>query len=183
MRSTSCSYHLFHNKTPLWLPAWPHLFPKSSDIILLVDNGLHQFKVNMVIITVKLNHSLVTYQITFIVTSPQHMCLVSEILKSMHQTVQKQFTYRQYILTNDSVQYTHTYTQYTQCTFTFMHLADAFIQSDLQCIQFINVFISMCILLDILTVINTHNTPYEHILHYVHIYIHTIICEGAKDYT
>ncbi len=169
MRSTSCSYHLFHNKTPLWLPAWPHLFPKSSDIILSVDNGLHQFKVNMVIITVKLNHSLVTYQITFIVTSPQHMCLVSEILKSMHQTVQKLFTYRQYILTNDSVQYTHTYTQYTQCTFTFMHLADAFIQSDLQCIQVIHLFISMCILLDILTVINTHNTPYVHIM-YIYIY-------------
>ncbi len=29
--------------TLLWLPAWPHLFPKSSDIILSVDNGLHQF--------------------------------------------------------------------------------------------------------------------------------------------
>ncbi len=31
-------------------------------------------------------------------------------------------------------------------TFTFMHLADAFIQSDLQCIQAIHVFISMCVL-------------------------------------
>lgn len=60
MRNTSCSYHLFHNKTPLWLPAWPYLCPKSGDIILSVDNGLHQFTVNMVIITVKLNHSLVT---------------------------------------------------------------------------------------------------------------------------
>ncbi len=28
-------------------------------------------------------------------------------------------------------------------TFTFMHLADAFIQSDLQCIQAIHFFISM----------------------------------------
>ncbi len=30
-------------------------------------------------------------------------------------------------------------------TFTFMHLADAFIQSDLQCIQTIHVFVSMCV--------------------------------------
>ncbi len=30
------------------------------------------------------------------------------------------------------------------CTFTFMHLADAFIQSDLQCIQAIHFFI-MCV--------------------------------------
>ncbi len=30
-------------------------------------------------------------------------------------------------------------------TFTFMHLADAFIQSDLQCIQAIHFFISMCV--------------------------------------
>ncbi len=28
------------------------------------------------------------------------------------------------------------------------------------------------VLLDILTVINTHYTPYVHILHYVHIYTH-----------
>ncbi len=47
--------------------------------------------------------------------------LVSEILESVLQTVQKLFTYRQYILTvqtytDDNVQNTHTYTQYTQCT-------------------------------------------------------------------
>ncbi len=30
------------------------------------------------------------------------------------------------------------------CTFTFMHLADAFIQSDLQCIQAIHIFVSTC---------------------------------------
>ncbi len=29
--------------------------------------------------------------------------------------------------------------------FTFMHLADAFIQSDLQCIQAIHFFVSMCV--------------------------------------
>ncbi len=44
--------------------------------------------------------------------------LVSEILKSVLQKVQKkqQFTYGQYILTDcteDNVQNTHTYTQYT----------------------------------------------------------------------
>ncbi len=30
-------------------------------------------------------------------------------------------------------------------TFPFMHLADAFIQSDLQCIQAIHLFVSMCV--------------------------------------
>ncbi len=34
-------------------------------------------------------------QITFIVTSPSEISEVSEILESMLQTVQKQFTYRQ----------------------------------------------------------------------------------------
>ncbi len=31
------------------------------------------------------------------------------------------------------------------CTFTFIHLADAFIQSDLQCIQVIHFFVSTCV--------------------------------------
>ncbi len=35
------------------------------------------------------------------------------------------------------------------CTFTFMHLADAFIQSDLQAIQVTNLFVSMCVPLGI----------------------------------
>ncbi len=35
---------------------------------------------------------------------------------------------------------------YVYCIFTLMHLADAFIQSDLQCIQAIHFyFISMCV--------------------------------------
>ncbi len=34
---------------------------------------------------------------------------------------------------------------YEAFTFTFMHLADAFIQSDLQYIQVIHVFVSMCL--------------------------------------
>ncbi len=40
-------------------------------------------------------------------------------------------------------QYTGHFFKFT-FTFTFMHLADAFIQSDLQCIQVIHVFISTC---------------------------------------
>ncbi len=36
-------------------------------------------------------------------------------------------------------------------TFTFMHLADAFIQSDLQCIQAIYFFISMSNILHVLS--------------------------------
>ncbi len=40
------------------------------------------------------------------------------VLESVLQTVQKQFTYREYIqtYTEDNVQNRHTYTQYTQCT-------------------------------------------------------------------
>ncbi len=38
----------------------------------------------------------------------------------------------------------HCYVRF-RVTFTFMHLADAFIQSDLQCIQAIQFFVSMCV--------------------------------------
>ncbi len=85
-------------------------------------------------------------QIKSLLLSHHHStsALVSEILESVLQTVQKkqtkQFTFRQYIFTDcteDNVQNTHTYTQYTQCT--------------------------------IKTYLVT-NTPYVHILHYVHIY-------------
>ncbi len=65
-------------------------------------------------------------QITFIVTSPQHKCLgewnsyerAPDSAKKTKNTTQ-QFTYGQYIFTDcteDNVQNTHTYTQYTQCT-------------------------------------------------------------------
>ncbi len=47
----------------------------------------------------------------------------------------------------------------------------------------IHILSTHSVLLDILTVINTHYTPYVHILHYVHIYTHTVICNGAVDYT
>ncbi len=61
------------------------------------------------------------YQIKSLLLSHHHStcALVSEILESVLLTVQKQFTYRQYILTDctdDNVQNTHTYSQYTQCT-------------------------------------------------------------------
>ncbi len=36
----------------------------------------------------------------------------------------------------------------------------------------IHILSTHSVLLDILTVINTHYTPYVHILHYVHIYTH-----------
>ncbi len=58
-------------------------------------------------------------QIKLLLLSHHHStsALVSEILERVLQTVQKQFTYGQYILTDcteDNVQ--NTYTQYSQCT-------------------------------------------------------------------
>ncbi len=51
----------------------------------------------------------------------------------------------------------------------------------------IHILSTHSVLLDILTVINTHYTPYVHILHYVHIYVHiytyTVMCNGAVDCT
>ncbi len=60
-------------------------------------------------------------QITFIVTSPQHKCLgewnsYERAPDSAKKKQQQQFTYGQYIFTDcteDNVQNTHTYTQYT----------------------------------------------------------------------
>ncbi len=75
--------------------------------------------------------------------SHQHSrcALVSEILESVLQTVQKQFTYRQYILT-----------QKTMCR---MH---------------IHIVSTHSVLLDILAVVNTHYTQNIHFLHYVHLF-------------
>ncbi len=64
------------------------------------------------------------YQIKSLLLSHHHStsALVSEIITSVFQTVQKKkkkktFTYGQYVYyTEDNVQNTHTYTQYTQCT-------------------------------------------------------------------
>ncbi len=98
-------------------------------------------------------------QIKSLLLSHHHStsALVSEILESVLQTVQKkqnkkQFTYRQYIFTDcteDNVQNTHTYTQYTQCT--------------------------------IKTYLVT-NTPYVHILHYVHIFSLRILTKVKMHY-
>ncbi len=41
--------------------------------------------------------------------------------------------------------YKYLYTESAHITFTFMHLADAFIQSDLQCIQVIHFFVNTCV--------------------------------------
>ncbi len=65
-------------------------------------------------------------QIKLLLLSHYHStcALVSEILESVLQTVQKQFTYRQYILTDLYRIHTHTYTQYTQCTIkTYLQLS------------------------------------------------------------
>ncbi len=78
--------------------------------------------------TVAIQLDSLEYQIKSLLLSHHHStsALVSEILTSVLQTVQKktqsktqQFTYGQYIFTDcteDNVQNTHTYTQYTQCT-------------------------------------------------------------------
>ncbi len=60
-------------------------------------------------------------QIKSLLLSHHHStcALMSEILESVLHTVPKQLTYRQYHYLQtytDNVQYTHTYTQYTQCT-------------------------------------------------------------------
>ncbi len=65
---------------------------------------------------------MVTNQIKSLFLSHHHStsALVSEILESVLQTMQKQFTYRQYIylqtVQKTMCKKTHTYTQYTQCT-------------------------------------------------------------------
>ncbi len=61
-------------------------------------------------------NSLLSNQITFIVTSPQHKCLGewNSYERAPDSAKKQQFTYRQYIFTDcteDNVQNTHTYTQ------------------------------------------------------------------------
>ncbi len=110
-------------------------------------------------------------QITFIVTSPQHKCLGewnsyerAPDSKKQKNTKKQQFTYIFTDCTEDNVQNTHTYTQYTQCTIkTYL-------------------------------VINTHYTPYVHIyIMYTsmhsnvwrcnRLYIYSRwLCKGATDY-
>ncbi len=103
-------------------------------------------------------------QIKSLLLSHHHStcALMSEILESVLQTVQKQLTYR----------------QYHYCPLTTVRL----IQMTM-CNIHIHILSTHSVLLDILTVINTHYTPYVHILHYVHIYTYTVICKGAVDCT
>ncbi len=82
--------------------------------------------------------------------SPQHVCLGEW---NSWETKQKQFTYRQYILT-----------QKTMCR---IH---------------IHILSTHSVLLDILTVINTHYTQYVHILHYVHIFTHNNMRSCSRLY-
>ncbi len=101
--------------------------------------------------------NIISNQIKSLLSSHHHStsALVSEILESMLQTVQKkqkkQFTYRQYIFTDcteDNVQNTHTYTQYTVY------------YKDILSYQY-----TVC----------THSTLCTH--------LYIVICEGATDYT
>ncbi len=58
------------------------------------------------------------------------------MLKNQQSFTEMQTTYFQHI--NHKIK--------NECVhFTFMHLADAFIQSDLQCIQAIHFFLSVCV--------------------------------------
>ncbi len=90
---------------------WESLGEKDLNISVSVNCP---FKSQLKIKSIKSNHFLLSHHHS---TS----ALVSEILTSVLQTVQKkqQFTYGQYMFTDcteDNVQNTHTYTQYTQCT-------------------------------------------------------------------
>ncbi len=97
-------YQLFSNMFP----------PTHLSLARQTDSSASKLTLLVVLITVVLN------QIKSLLLSHHHStsALVSEILTSVLQTVQKtkQFTYGQYIFTEDNVQNTHTYTQYTQCT-------------------------------------------------------------------
>ncbi len=73
---------------------------------------------------VDISNQIKSNQITFIVASPQHKCL-GEWNSYERAPVQnkkqkkQQFTHGQYVFTDcteDNVQKTNTYTQYTQCT-------------------------------------------------------------------
>ncbi len=94
----SCSYNIIK-----WHPSLLHIFILCLRPYLSIYSQIIQLKIKSLLLSH--HHS----------TS----ALVSEILESVLQTVQKQFTYGQYIFTDcteDNVQNTHTYTQYTQCT-------------------------------------------------------------------
>ncbi len=98
-------------------------------------------------------------QIKSLLLSHDHStcALVSEILESALQTVQNNLhidsTYLQ-TYTEDNVQNTHTYTQYTQCTIrhTYSHHYTPYVH-----------IYTQSVLLDILTVIITH-----HMYTYIH---------------
>ncbi len=100
-------------------------------------------------------------QIKLLLLSHHHStcALVSEILESVLQTVQKQFTYNESQQLNNCIQLgdtVHTY-RLIQKTVCRIH---------------IHIVSTHSVLLDILTVINTHSTQYVQILLYVRIYTH-----------
>ncbi len=96
-------------------------------------------------------------QIKSLLLSHDHStcALVSEILESVLQTVQKQFTYRQYILT-DLYRW--------QCTeYTYIHSVHIVYYKDILSYQY--TLYTVC----------THSTLCTH--------LYIVICEGATDYT
>ncbi len=90
----------------------------------------------------------------------------------MLQTVQKQFTYRQYILTDDIVQNTHTYTQYTQCTIRHTYSYQVMTWKNT---KFTKIFFpGYQEEIYIYIYIHTHTHTHTHIYIYIYIYIHSL---------
>ncbi len=84
-------------------------FSKGFAIVFVL---FHLISLTFKKLIIKSNH------ITFIVTSPQHKCLGewNSYERAPDSAKKQQFTYGQYIFTDcteDNVQNTHTYTQYT----------------------------------------------------------------------
>ncbi len=126
----------YFGRTAIYSMLYFNLFICLPNIFLPLTCNMNQIKSNQ-------NQN----QITFIVTSPQHKCLgewnsyerAPDSAKNKIQNKTQQFTYGQYIYadcTEDNVQNTHTYTQYTQCTI-----------KDILSYQYTN----------------THYTPYVHV--------------------
>ncbi len=124
-----------------------NFYTSTIKLIMMTDVFRSHYIWTIAILT-KTKPQETSNQIKSLLLSHHHStcALVSVILESVLQTVQKQFTNRQYILTD----------LYRR-----------------QCAEYTYIYSVHGVLLDILTDINTHYTPYVHILHYVHIYTHS----------
>ncbi len=116
----------------------------SFNILLLFCSvRLHTSIPNTSVACIYYSEGIKSNQITFIVTSPQHMCRWVKFLSACSRQCRNN-------LHMDS-----TYLQTVQKTMCKIH---------------IHILSTHSVLLDILTLSNTHYTPYVHILHYVHLY-------------